>query len=115
VITTTEPEDYPDVDLQEVATQHQHAESMLRTHPFLSTIAARHALTRALYLIPPLSAEITRLRTRLIATLADLRNLVAAARATLGADADGEADPLYYLRDELQAQDRLPRDDQGRP
>jgi hypothetical protein len=114
VITTTEPEDYPDVDLQEVATEYQHAETMSRSHPFLSTAQARHAVTRALYLIPLLSAEITRLRTRLAAMLADLRNLVAAARATLSTEADGEADPLYYLRDELQAQGQLPFD-QRRP
>ncbi len=30
--------------------------------------------------------------------------------ATLGAHADGEPDPLYYLRDELQALGFLPRD-----
>lgn len=28
-------------------------------------------------------------------------NLVAAGRATLAADQDGETDPLYYLRDQL--------------
>lgn len=38
----------------------------------------------------------------------DLHNLIAAARATLRAHADGEDDPLYYLRDELQAQGHLP-------
>jgi hypothetical protein len=35
-------------------------------------------------------------------------NLVAAARATLAAVADGEPDPLYYLRDELAATGHLP-------
>jgi hypothetical protein len=35
-------------------------------------------------------------------------NLVAAARATLGAATEGEPDPLYYLRDELTATGHLP-------
>ena len=35
------------------------------------------------------------------------QDLVAAARATLAAADDGEPDPLYYLRDELQAQGQL--------
>jgi hypothetical protein len=56
-----------------------------------------------------LNAESRRLRARLASTLNDLHNLIAAARATLNADADGEPDPLYYLRDELEAQGQLPR------
>jgi hypothetical protein len=32
-------------------------------------------------------------------------NLAAAGRATLAADRDGEADPLYYLRDQLDQED----------
>lgn len=55
-----------------------------------------------------LHAEIRRLRARLASTLNELHNLIAAARATLRADADGEPDPLYYLRDELEAQGQLP-------
>jgi hypothetical protein len=35
-------------------------------------------------------------------------NLLAAARATLSAEQDGEADPLWYLRDELRATGHLP-------
>lgn len=68
-----------------------------------------------------LCAEIRRLRARLASTLNDLHNLIAAAKATLGADADGEPDPLYYLRDELEAQGQLPpehrqnRDHRERP
>ncbi|GAA0264764.1 hypothetical protein [Cryptosporangium japonicum] len=46
-------------------------------------------------------AALTLLRTR-------YANLIAAARATLAANADGEADPLYYLRDELAAHPTLP-------
>jgi len=67
-------------------------------------------LARALDTIPLLYAEVGRLRARLARTLANLHNLIAAARATLGAQADGEDDALYYLRDELEAQDQLPPD-----
>jgi hypothetical protein len=84
-----------DTDLQEVATRHDTA------------IAAIAKLGRALDTIPLLSAEIRRLRRRLATALADLNNLLAAARATLSAHADGEEDPLYYLRDELHAQGQL--------
>ena len=56
-----------------------------------------------------------RLRTRLARTLADLHDLIAAARATLGAHADGEPDALYYLRDELDAQGQLPAEHRERP
>jgi hypothetical protein len=103
VIITTEPMDYPDVDLQEVASRHDSAASALGT------------LARALEAIPLLCAEIGRLRVRLARALTDLHNLVAAARATLGAHADGEPDPLYNLRDELDAQDLLPPKYRERP
>jgi hypothetical protein len=103
VIITTEPTDYPDADLQEVAGRHEGAASALGT------------LARALDTIPLLCAEIGRLRARLARALTDLHNLVAAARATLGAHADGEPDPLYYLRDELDAQDQLPPKYRERP
>ena len=83
-------------DLQEVANRHN------------SATAALAKLARTLDTIPLLSAEIARLRRRLASTLKDLHNLLAAARATLNANADGEQDPLYYLRDELQAQGQLP-------
>ncbi len=95
MIITTEPNDYPDTDLQKVVTQHTQASS------------AMHMLAAVLDTIPRLCAEIGRLRARLARTVADLHNLIAAARATLGADADGEPDALYYLRDELDAQGQL--------
>ena len=72
-------------------------------------------LARALDTIPLLCAEVRRLRTRLARTLTDLHNLIAAARATLGAHADGEPDALYYLRDELDAQGHLPPEHRDRP
>lgn len=51
-----------------------------------------------------LADEITRLTVELRRTRLDHANLLAAARAALGASRDGEPDPLFYLRDELAAQ-----------
>ena len=48
-----------------------------------------------------LSAEITRLSAEVEPSRLDRANLLAAMRAALAAHADGEADPLWYLRDEL--------------
>jgi hypothetical protein len=84
----------PTRDLGEAITRHDEATTALRT------------ITAALNMIPSLIAEVRNLRGRLARTLADLHNLIAAARATLSAHNDGEADPLYYLRDELHAQHR---------
>jgi hypothetical protein len=103
VVTTTERANYPDTDLQEAGSRHD------------SATAAMAKLARALDSIPLLAAEITRLRRRLASALNDLHNLLAAALATLNANADGEQDPLYYLRDELQAQGQLPPEHRERP
>ena len=94
-----------DTDLQEVTNRHDTATAVV------------DVLNRALGTIPLLSAEINRLRRRLATTLGDFNNLLAAARATLSAHADGEEDPLYYLRDELHAQGQLRAEqrDQERP
>jgi hypothetical protein len=54
--------------------------------------------------IPILALEIGRLGTELMVARLHWANLVAAARATLAAHGDGEPDPLFYLRDELDAQ-----------
>lgn len=103
MIITTEPRNNPDADLQEVANRHNDAASAMGT------------LGRPLDLIPLLCAEIGRLRARLARTVTNLHNLIAAARATLRADDDGEDDALYYLRDELEAQGQLPPRDRERP
>ena len=60
--------------------------------------------------IPVLLAELFRLRSLLALVRAMHANLLAAARATLAAARDGEADSMYYLRDELDAHDQLPPD-----
>jgi hypothetical protein len=62
----------------------------------------RH-LQAALEDIPILAAQSARLSSELKEARLDLANVLAAARATLAAHAGGEADPLWYLRDELGA------------
>ena len=64
---------------------------------------------RALADVPALGAIIGRLADQLAETRMDRANLLAAMRATIAAQADGEPDPLFYLRDELEArQERSP-------
>lgn len=58
---------------------------------------------RALADVPALGAVIARLAAQLSGTRTDRADLLAAVRAAIAAQADGEADPLYYLRDELEA------------
>jgi hypothetical protein len=48
-------------------------------------------------------ADLGRVRAEVEAVRQDQANLLAAIRATLAAHADGEDDPLWYLRDELDA------------
>lgn len=59
-----------------------------------------------------LAAEVARLAAELRSARLDRANLLAAMRATVAADSDGEADPLSYLRDELRAAHSAA---QGRP
>jgi hypothetical protein len=53
--------------------------------------------------MPAVLAENRRGRADLEAARLETANLLAAMRASIAAHADGEADPLYYLRDELEA------------
>jgi hypothetical protein len=53
---------------------------------------------------PALTAQITNLRARISDCRLDRANLAAAGRATITAHHNGDADPLCYLRDELEAQ-----------
>jgi hypothetical protein len=114
VILTTQPDDHSDIDLQEAAETYTAAQLSHLAKAWLRTPSGRKT-ANALDLIPALVSHISRLRERLAHALTDLSNLTAAARATLGAQRDGETDPLYYLRDELQAQGQLPPDEQDRP
>ena len=57
-----------------------------------------------------LAAEVARLSAELAAARLDRANAIAAMRAAIGAQRDGEPDPLYYLRDELQASQNAAED-----
>ena len=62
-------------------------------------------LDQALADLPAALADLGRVRAELQAVRLDRANLLAAIRATLAADAEGEPDPLGYLRDELASTD----------
>jgi hypothetical protein len=55
--------------------------------------------------LPAVLAALGRARAELEAVRLDRANLLAAIRATLAAGAEGEDDPLGYLRDELDSPD----------
>jgi hypothetical protein len=97
------------VDLQEIRTRNEHARRILAG--FTSAMPAIadiwQYLATAIDDTVTLAAEITRLSDELRKTRLDRANLLAAIRATLAAHADGEPDPLAYLRDELDAPQTL--------
>jgi len=68
---------------------------------------------RALADVAAMGAAIGRLTAELADTRMDRANLLAAMRATLAAHADGETDPLYYLRDELDTSQARPEGHRG--
>jgi hypothetical protein len=55
--------------------------------------------------LPTVLADLGRAQAELQAVRLDRANLLAAIRATLSANAEGEPDPLGYLRDELGSTD----------
>ena len=59
-------------------------------------------------LVARLSAQVSRLSDELDRARLDRANLRAAMRAALAARADGEPDPMWYLRDELNAPESVP-------
>ncbi|MFI6180788.1 hypothetical protein ACIA8R_35025 [Nonomuraea sp. NPDC051191] len=97
---------YPDSDLQEVLDRNDTAHELLANFArSTSTLADLWQLiSAALQDTPVLVAEISRLRTDISRRRLRRANLIAAMRAALSAAADGEPDPLSYLRDELAEQ-----------
>lgn len=95
---------YPDPDLQEVLDRNDIARELIATFARSTAITLADLwqhVSAALQDTPVLVAEILRLRTKLSMTRLSRANLIAAVRAALSADTDGEPDPLSYLRDEL--------------
>ena len=104
----TNPRSYSRIDNEEIAARNQAARHMIAGFSAEMPALAdfwRH-LDTALADNLALSAEVTRMDADLAATRLDMANLLAAVRAALTAHADGEADPLYYLRDELDARQK---------
>ena len=66
-----------------------------------SLAGAWRLIDTALADLPAVLADLGRARAELEAVRLDRANLLAAIRATLAADTEGESDPLGYLRDEL--------------
>jgi hypothetical protein len=93
------------IDLQEISTRNQNARHIIAGFslalPSLTEIW--HYLDQALTDAVPLTGEIIWQRAEIREIRLDRANLIAAMRATLGAHHAGERDPLWYLRDELQA------------
>ena len=93
------------INLQEVSTRNQQARQIVAgfasAMPWLTDIW--EYLQSALNDVSALSAEVSRLSRGLRDTRLDRANLLAAIRAMLAAHADGESDPMGYLRDELDA------------
>jgi hypothetical protein len=71
-------------------------------------------LDQALADLPNLLADHGQIRAELEAVRLDRANLLAAIRAAVAADAEGEPDPLGYLRDELDSTD-APADTRRQP
>jgi hypothetical protein len=94
---------YSSIDLPEVMTRNSAARDIVAgfsaATPALS--AMWEHIADALADSRDLAAEVARLSAELKATRLDRANLLAAMRAALAAERDGEPDPLSYLRDEL--------------
>ena len=100
----------PDIDLQQISTRNTHARHIVAGYASALPMLADmwQALDDALSDTVTLAAHVTRLSAELERTRLDRANLRAAMRATLAAHADGEPDPMWYLRDELNASESVP-------
>ena len=104
------------INLQEVTTRNESARHIIAGFSTAMPVLADiwRYIDDALNDMPLLLAEVSRLSAELQATRLDRANLLAAARATMAAHHDGEADPLFYLRDELDARSALSPGSWGR-
>ena len=93
----------PSRDFREITTRNDIARDIIAGFAAVTpTLAGVFRLVdRALADVPATLAELGRISTELEAVRLGRANLLAAIRACLAASAEGEADPLGYLRDEL--------------
>jgi predicted DNA-binding ribbon-helix-helix protein len=111
----TNPHPNSRIDLEQITARNQTARHMIAGFAAEMPVLAdfwRH-LDTALADNLTLSAEVARLTAELAAIRLDRANLLAAIRAAIAAHAEGEPDPLYYLRDELNAR-QMPAQCHGR-
>jgi hypothetical protein len=113
-MSDTHPE--TSTDLQQISTRNDQARHIVAgCASTLPTLAGMwQALDDALADTAALCAQLSRLSAELERARLDRANLRAAIRAALAADADGEPDPMWYLRDELNAP-QAPDPASGRP
>jgi hypothetical protein len=109
------PRSHYRINLEEIAARNETARHMIAGFSAEMPVLADfwRNLDTALTDNQELTAEVARLTAELTAARLDRANLLAAIRATLAAHADGEADPLYYIRDELDAR-QTPTQPHGR-
>jgi hypothetical protein len=102
---------YTTIDLEKVSTRNEHARRIVAgfasAMPTITDIW--QSLETALTDVVTLSAEITRLSVELGRTRLGRANLLAAIYAALAAQDDGEPDPMWYLRDALNAPETATR------
>jgi hypothetical protein len=100
---------YSAIDIPEVMSRNMAARDIVSgfacAMPTLS--AAWQHLQAALTDTRDLATEVTRLSAELAFARLRHANALAAMHATIGAQRDGELDPLYYIRDELSAPQTL--------
>jgi hypothetical protein len=94
------------INLLEVATRAEDARHIIAGFSLAAPalIDQWRQVASALADIPGLTVEIGRVHSQLTECRLNRANLAAAGLVTLKAHRNGEADPLSYLRDELQAQ-----------
>jgi hypothetical protein len=115
----THPNPSTDIDLQRINARNDRARGIAAwcasAMPALADLwrPVDDALNDAVLLsalVARLSAQVSQLSDDRERARLDRANLLAAMRAALAALADGEPDPMWYLRDELDAAESLPAD-----
>ena len=96
---------YSSIDIPEVINRNSAARDIVAgfTTATPTLLPVWQTVATALADARDLVAEVTRLSTELAAARLGRANALAAMRAAIGAQRDGETDPLSYLRDELRA------------